>query len=59
MLLVIRDASILVLEAVLDIQSTVLTREITDVGSSFDNEKLEDFGRNADLYIFNQDVAQD
>ena len=46
-------------QAAHDIQSTALTREITGVCSSLDNEMLEDLGRHADLYIFNQDFAQD
>ena len=35
------------------------THEVTEVNSSFDNETLENWGRNANLYIFNQDVMQD
>lgn len=27
-------------------------------GSSLEHESLEDLGRNADLYVFNDDVAQ-
>ena len=45
-------------DSVLACQSAVLTREVTEVGSSIDEEVLEDLGRNADLYIFNQDVMQ-
>ena len=36
-----------------------LTREVAGAGSSIDEEALEDFGRNADLRIFNEDVMQD
>lgn len=41
------------------LESTVLPRETAEVGSSFVNETLEDLGRNADLYVFNQGVEQD
>ena len=47
-------------EALLDAQSIVLTREAAEVGSSFDNETLEESGSNTDLYFYacnNQDVA--
>ena len=40
-------------------QSAALTREVAGAGSSIDEEALEDFGRNADLRIFNEDVMQD
>ena len=46
-------------EFVLVGQSVILTREVATTGASIDDEILEDLGRDADLYIFNQDVMQD
>ena len=46
-------------EALLNTQITVPTSAAPEVVFSFGNETLEDLGRNADLYIFNQNVAQD
>ena len=34
----------------------ISTRQVATGGSSTDEEVLQDLGRNADLYIFNQDV---
>ena len=45
-------------DSVLAGQSAVLTREIAGAGSSIDEEVLKNLGRNADLYIFNQDILQ-
>ena len=36
-------------------QSELLTREVTTVDVSTDEEALDDLGRNVDSYIFNQD----
>ena len=44
-------------ESVFAGQSDILTREVATAGSSTDEEVLEDLGRNADLYIFNQDCS--
>ena len=40
-------------------QSVILIREVATPGLPSDEGDLEDLGRNADLYIFNQDVMQD
>ena len=40
-------------------QSDVLTRQVAAEGLSSDEADFEDLGRNADLYIFNQDDRQD
>ena len=40
-------------------RSVILAREAATSGSSTDEEALEDLGRDADLYIFNQDIIQD
>ena len=42
-------------ESVFAGQFEALTREVTTVDVSTDNEALDDLGRNADLYTFNQD----
>ena len=42
-------------ESVFAGQSEILTREVARVDVSTDEEALEDLGRNADLYTFNQD----
>ena len=44
-------------ESVFAGQSVIITRDVATAGSSTDEENLEDLGGNADLYIFNQDVA--
>ena len=40
-------------------QSDVLTRQVATEGLSSDEADFEDLGRNADLYIFNQDDRQE
>jgi hypothetical protein len=42
-------------------QYVIITREVATVGSSTEEENLEDLGCNADLYIFilDQDIMQD
>ena len=46
-------------EALFEGQSVVQTRQVAMEGISFDDADFEDLGRNADLYIFNQDNRQD
>ena len=46
-------------EALLNAQSTALTRAAPEVGSSFDDETLEDMGHKAALYIVDPDITQD
>ena len=40
-------------------QSDVLTRQVATEGLSSDEVDFEDLGRNAELYIFNQDDSQE
>ena len=42
---------------ILQIHIILLSREVARVDVPTDEEALDDLGRNADLYIFHQDVA--
>ena len=44
-------------ESVFAGQSETLTNEVATIDVSIDEESLEDLGRSADLYIFNQDAS--
>ena len=46
-------------EALFEDQSAVQTRQVATDGISIEDTDFEDLGRNADLYIFNQDDRQD
>ena len=46
-------------ESVFACQSDVLTRQVATEGLSSDEVDFEDLGRNAELYIFNQDDSQE
>ena len=46
-------------EALLQDQSVVQTRQLAMEGVSFDEADFEGLARNADLYIFNQDDRQE
>ena len=42
---------------ILQIHIILLSREVARVDVPTDEEALDDLGRNADLYIFHQDIA--
>ena len=46
-------------ESVFAGQSVILTRQVATEGLSSDEADFKDLGRNADLYIFNQDDRQE